>query len=386
MPDQSASRARLVLEGVPRVAFWPKQNTSSPQDDLLPGCLQAYLRFVKDEADYDRLHDEPGDKWHHVHDYLMGTSGHVFRLLWTDDWDFGPNTSFPAISEDPLEPVRRAFASIGYSYEVLFRSDFAKGWQPQPPISDDEAAYRAKIIASLQKGRPVLAVGVVGPPEPCLITGYDEGGEVLLGWNAFQEDPVESAGVEIEEPSGYFRKRDWFRNTHGLLLVGEPAARRPQLQIYREALTWGLSIMRAAKIQGRHAGQAAYQAWIEGLLKDDEFKALDEQALQARFDMHRHTAGSLAEARAWGGPFLRQIITLAPETKADLEAAISCFDAEHDLVWAIWEFTNPREGQTSLQRFADPWTRRRIVPLIKLVKGKDAEAAGHIERALGKMK
>jgi hypothetical protein len=374
---------RVVLENVPRVAFWPKQNTGSPQDDLLPGAMQAYLRFVGDTSDYDRLLEEPGDKWHHVHEYLMGTSGHAFRILWTDDWNFGPNTSFPAIWQDPLAPVRRGFDSIGYAYEVLLRTEFARSWGAQVPASDDEAVYRAKVTESLRKGRPVIALGVVGPPEPCLITGYDEGGAVLFGWSGFQDDPEFSA--ETDASTGYFRKRDWFRDTSGVIVVGERSARRPQLDIYREALAWGLQIMRADQIQGRHAGQAAYQAWMDGLLKDDEIKALDEKALQGRYDMHRHTAGSLAEARAWGGPFLREIITLVPQTKTDLEAAIACFDAEHDLVWATWEFTTPREGQTSLQRFADPGIRRRMVPLIKLMKEKDAEAAAHIEKALAKM-
>jgi hypothetical protein len=351
---------------------------------MLPGCLQAYLRFTKDETDYQRLLDEPGDKWHHVHEYLMGTSGHAFRLLWTDDWNFGPNTSFPAIAPDSLEPVQRAFASLGYAYEVLLRPEVAKTWKVQVPTSDDEAAYRAKIVESLRQGRPVIAIGVVGPPEPCLITGYEDGGAVLLGWSGFQGDG--EFKTETDAGTGYFRKRNWFKDTSGIILVGEKTARQPQLDITRDTLAWGLTIMRAKEIQGRHAGQAAYQAWIDGLLKDDAFRALDEKALQARYNMHRDTAGSLAEARAWGSPFLRSVGTAYPHAKADLDAAADCFDAEHDLVWATWEFTTPREGQTSLQRFADPGIRRRMVPLIKLMKEKDAEAAGHIEKALAKLK
>jgi hypothetical protein len=385
VPDRSVAPPRLVLEGVPRVGCWPSQNTSAPQDDLLPGALQAYLRFVEDTTDYDRLSEEPGDKWHHVHEYLMGTSGHAFRLLWTDDWNFGGNPSFLAIAPNPLAPVRRAFDSIGYSCEVLLRADFARSWKAQGPISDDEAVYRGKIIESLGKGRPVIGIGVAGPPEPCLLTGYDEGGAVLLGWSGWQDDAEFRADVETDAATGYFRKRNWFRDTRGIIVVGERAPRRPQLDIYRDTLTWGLGLMRAKEVQGRHAGQAAYQAWIDGLLQDDVFKGLDEKALKARYDMHWLSAGSLAEARAWGAPFLREIIPLVPEAKADLEAAASCFDAEHDLVWATWEFTTPREGQTSLQRFADPGVRRRMVPLIRLMKEKDAEAAGHIERALAKM-
>jgi hypothetical protein len=378
--EQSAAPVRLVLEGVPRVGFWPKQNTSSPQDDMLPGCLQAYLRFTKDETDYQRLLDEPGDKWHHVHEYLMGTSGHAFRLLWSDDWSFGPNGSFLTITPDPFEPVRRAFDSIGYSYEVLLRPEFARTWKVKLSTSDDEAEYRARIVESLRKGRPVIAVGVVGPPEPCLITGCEEEGAVLLGWSWFQDEA--EFGAEVDAGTGYFRKRDWFKDTSGILIVGERTPRREQLDITRDTLVWSLSIMRSTAVQGRHAGQAAYQAWIDGLLRDEEIKALGDEALRAHYEMHRGTAGTLAEARAWGSAFLRQLGTLVPKGKAQLDAAADCFDAEHDLVWATWEFTSPREGQTSVQRFADPGIRRRMVPLIKLMKEKDAEAADHLERAL----
>jgi hypothetical protein len=383
MGEEQAMPNRVVLENVPRVAFWPNQNTSAPQDDMLPACLQAYLRFTKDETDYQRLLNEPGDKWHHVHEYLMGTSGHTFRLLWSDDWSFGPNGSFLTISPDPFEPVRRAFDSIGYSYEVLLRPEFARTWKVELPTSDDKAAYRARIVESLRKGRPVIAVGVVGPPEPCLITGYEEEGAVLLGWSWFQDEA--KFGAEVDAGTGYFRKRDWFKDTSGIIIVGERTPRREQLDITRDTLVWGLSIMRSTEVQGRHAGQAAYQAWIDGLLKDEEIKALDDNALSAHYEMHRGTAGTLAEARAWGSAFLHQLGALVPEAKAELDDAAECFDAEHDLVWATWEFTSPREGQTSVQRFADPGIRRRMVPLIKLMKEKDAEAAAHIEKALAKM-
>ena len=35
----------------------------------------------------------------------------------------------------------------------------------------------------------VIAIGVLGPEEPCLITGFDEDGKVLIGWNFFQDSP-----------------------------------------------------------------------------------------------------------------------------------------------------------------------------------------------------
>lgn len=39
------------------------------------------------------------------------------------------------------------------------------------------------------RAEPVIAIGVVGPPEPCIVAGYDKGGEVLIGWSFFQDRP-----------------------------------------------------------------------------------------------------------------------------------------------------------------------------------------------------
>lgn len=40
-------------------------------------------------------------------------------------------------------------------------------------------------------------------PQPALITSYDEGGGVLIGWSFFQDFPDFNAGLEFE-PSGQF--------------------------------------------------------------------------------------------------------------------------------------------------------------------------------------
>ena len=126
----------------------------------------------------------------------------------------------------------------------------------------DEATFRRLIVASLRQGRPVLAFGVAGPPECCIITGYDEGGDVLIGWSFLQDDPGSSEGLEFE-PSGYFRKRDWFRETPGIVVLGEKRAVPPRAEICRATLEWGLSIMRTPLVQGTWAnGLAAYDAWI----------------------------------------------------------------------------------------------------------------------------
>ena len=55
---------------------------------------------------------------------------------------------------------------------------------PTGPFGRRLQVARGHIIESIRdRGRPVIAHGVIGPPEECIIAGYDEGGDVSVGWN-----------------------------------------------------------------------------------------------------------------------------------------------------------------------------------------------------------
>ena len=375
---------RKVLEGIPRVGFY-QGGPRAPQDDLLPASIAAFLEWRGEDLGF-RQATGKADPWHDVHIYLMGTSGQAFRTLWNPGkWDFGSLAPLAA-SEDALLPVRAAMESAGYGCEVLLRKSFADELGVKADADPDEATFRRRIVESIRdKGRPVIAFGVIGPPEACLITGYDEGGAVLIGWNGFQGDKNFAAGVEFEK-SGCFRKRDWFAATQGLILIGEKQARPPVRETYRRSLRWGVEMMRTPVVRGRAAGQAAYTVWADTLLKNALFDKKELPALKESHDFHHSAAGTLAEARAWGANFLRFAADQAPEAANALLDAASCFDAEHDLVWAMWEFTSGMMvTEEGAQRFANAGTRGRIVPLIRLARKQDAEAAAHIEKALALM-
>ncbi|NIR03261.1 MAG: hypothetical protein GTN78_24185, partial [Gemmatimonadales bacterium] len=99
--------------------------------------------------------------------------------------------------------MRRTFAALGYDYSMV--PDYDHG-----SPGDAKERYRKAIVSSIDSGRPVIALGVVGPPEACVIAGYDKGGEVLYGRSYFQESG-----------KGYFSTDEWFENCHGLILLGE---------------------------------------------------------------------------------------------------------------------------------------------------------------------
>ena len=204
----------------------------------------------------------------------MCTSGAAFRMRWTAKaWD-GGNSDILGMAQDTLEPMRRAFQRGRLQMQPVAKAQPAN-WA-EDLIHDetvrlsgeltDEAGFRSNIISSINNGRPVIAFGVIGPPEACVITGYDEKGDVLLGWNVFQDD--EKAETEA---SGYFRVRDWYAKTRGLLLIGKEVGKPDAKELDIATLKWALQVLRTAEVRASAAGPAAFDAWAADMLNDEYF-------------------------------------------------------------------------------------------------------------------
>jgi len=374
---------RMVLEGVPKVNFF--EGNRCPEDVPFPACVRAYLEFMGDSYGCDHvLVNNSNWKLGCTYAYIMGTSGAAFCLSWKKGWH-GDNVAIKYMSSDPSEPFRRAFESVGYAYESYSKTD------------NDEARFRKLIIESLcDKGRPVFAFGVIGPPECCLITGYDEHGDVLIGWNFFQNFPEFSNGVDFE-PSGYFRKRDWFKDMEGIIIVGEKQEKPSLNDIYREALNWDVKVVRTPEFydenhhkgisawQDRYNGLSAYSAWADSLSNDDDFATDDMPMLWKRFIAHDDVVGIIAEARWYGSMFIAQIAKHIWNMSEDLYKSASCYAAEHDLMWQIWNLVGGiGHGEDRVKNLAKPDIRKQIISVILKARDKDAEAVDHVEKALAK--
>ena len=174
-------KTRTVIENVPKVAFAPIHD-GKWEFTPFPSCLKAALSSIGDSFSYH---------------YLLGTSGAAFRLVWHGKRWEGGNVDIVFMAENPVEPFRRALVATGRDYEILLNN--AARWDSAefPPatqakylsaiLKNDEALFKDKIVDSIDRGRPVIGLGIVGPPEACIITGYDDGGNVLIGWSMFQE-------------------------------------------------------------------------------------------------------------------------------------------------------------------------------------------------------
>ena len=381
---------RLVLDGVPQVKFYDG-GPRCPEDLCIPSVLRALGEYFGEEAFGCRTCRamKPGCKINCSYSFFVGVTGVAAFLSYKKGWQ-DSNAAF-YMSPDPEAPERRGFRALGYSFHWLEK-------QPAANVEQDRERFLQAIIESLRKGRPVVAYGVVGPPEPAIITGFDDGGETLLGWSFFQSIPDFAAGVEFE-PSGYFRKRNWFEDTHSLLIIDEKQERPPLKEIFTDALHWMVKVVRVPMVRpesdapewyrGRANGLAAYDAWQESLLCDEDFTGASEAALLQMHDIHNSAVGQVAEARWYGCQFLIEAVNadaLHYNMFEDLLHAAACYAAEHDLMWKVWDLAGGNGNPEAWKIFADPAVRRLMVPVIQEARRQDEMAIQHIEHALQKEK
>lgn len=372
---------RHLLAGVPRVEFY-KGGPRCPEDIPFPAVMRALTEYLGDRDLGCRSCRglEPGCKIPCSYAHFIGVSGVASFLSWKPGWEMD-NVEIMYMSDDPAAPFDRAFEAAGYATDSSGSG---------APGQESEESCRSRIMASIQEGKPVLAFGPIGPPESALVTGYDEGGDVLIGWSFFQDMPEFNAGVEFE-PTGEFRKRDWFDYAPGFsfITIGRKQERPSLAEIYRKALAWMLQVARTPKTFGdRATGLAAYDAWADQLLRDEEFPD-DEAVLRQRHDVHNNVVGLVAEARWYGSLFLIEAGTSDYEKQdfcrtEDLLRAAACYAAEHALMWRLWDLVGGNGNPDAYRRFADPAVRREMALVIRKAKEKSAQAAEHIEAALAK--
>lgn len=369
---------RKKLEQVPVVSF--SLHRASKKDGLrrcpesfpFPSCLRACMEYLGNDLGYTKI-NVYDKEWRldNTYVYLMGTTGCAFRLTWKPGWHLD-NPAIVFLAEDPFAAYKRGLESVGYEYEILIKGTG----------QDEESYFRSRIVKSIsEQGRPVIANGVVGPPVDCIITGFDKSGDVLIGWSYFQEAKDFSADVEFEK-DGTFRKKNWFKDTHRLILLGEKKELPPLDAVYRDALGWALQLIRTPKVQERHSGLAAYQAWADAIRQDDEFSGKKVKELVHRYHVHQDAVGAIAEGRWYAFNFLKKVMTDV-KTPQSLTKAAQCYDDQHSLMWQLWALVGgPGASPKKAKLFADAGIRKKTAELILQAGDKERQGADHIEKTL----
>ncbi|MBN1699969.1 MAG: RNA polymerase sigma factor [Spirochaetales bacterium] len=377
-PDEGFnSRIRSVLENVPLVNFELHRTKGKdgiprcPETVPFPSCVRAYLEYL-DQGEPPSIIESHNRKWRLDNSYLTAlcASGAAFKLNWRPGWHMD-NPLISHISDDPLEPHKRTLDVMGIPCEIVLND------------GTNKVLFTEKIRESIRKNkRPVIAQGVVGPPEECLVTGFDKNGEILLGWSFFQGSKEFLDEVEFE-PNGYFRKRNWYENTGVLFVPGDRNTKKSPVESYKRILLWAVEVMeRPTGGPGIPNGLAAYRAWIDTIADDEAFSGKTVKELQYRYIIHHSAVGLLAECRWYAHLFLDNISEVTGKYEPLKEAA-SCFNTVHTIMWEIWGAVGgPGVAPAKAKRFAGPDVRKQVAGLLEKAREMDVKALDAMKASL----
>jgi len=288
-----------VLYSVPKVYF-NRSVGGQIQKTPFPMCLQSVLNYMGQNISYTQL---------------MAYSGAAFRMRWDIKGGFAPwVVDITQTYYEPDEPFIRAFKAAGRKYVILDERE--------------KDSYINLIKSELDCGRPVIALGVVGPPEACIVTGYRDNGKTLLGWSLFQD--WENVG---KDESGYFIKENWLENTETVMAVAEEAIEPlSAMEVLRNALmlmTQNEVNYSWSESPSNYGGQAAYEAWAKAMENDDNYnKGSDFIFIR---DCQNDAIKMLGEGRIHAALYVESVVDELPqyakmltECAAHLKSAADC--------------------------------------------------------------
>lgn len=342
-----------ILMGVPKVEYSWEECTP------FPACLKSCLNYMGQNITYA---------------YIMAASGAAFRLRWNRKfWDCG-NVDISSIYEDKTEAFRRAFEAAGRGCRFLRRN----GSQKQDFINF--------IKGEISAGRPVIALGIVGPPEACIITGYQDHGSTLKGWNFFQHRSEYNKGISFDE-NGYFVTSSWWENENTTLLMAIGETEHTAVSD-REILANALKIVNRGPIirsdrEGEiTCGQEAYKLWAEWTADDRQFDGSTTlPLLWERFMCQIDAQTMVGEGRWYASEYLKEAALQNPEASGLCRKAAEKFCsaglcASKEMYGVLGIQDNDEE---KLKHYAKPETRKRLVQLIKEAADLEREAMAVVE-------
>ena len=300
----------------------------------------------------------------HYH-YVMGTSGVAFRFtLNPGEWDFS-NYSIRNITPDTYAPIRRAFTAAGYAYTLN-----------EPGSFQDDAA---KIMDSIDQGIPVLAFRVVGPSDCCILTGYDQGGEVLLGWSTYQNIPDDHNFPH--DVTGYFRKPGWHKYLPGYILIGAKVSRPPLRAVYLDALEWAVHLMRMPGMGRNVTGLRALRTWADEMTQAKYFPAGDDTVIGQRYVS---TAINMTMLRdhCLAEPFVLQAAEEMPDTRPELTRVAECYGEVRHLRDGMDNLIADNFSERAMKAITEPEIRRAYADAILRIADAEEEAINQIEYLL----
>ncbi|MDE7223801.1 MAG: helix-turn-helix domain-containing protein, partial [Acetatifactor sp.] len=347
-PDRQES---IILHDIQQVKYG-SYGSATP----FPICIKAVSEYLGDDVSYP---------------YIMAATGAAFRLAWnTACWDLSNVDIYHTFTESDAVYGLGAKA-LGREFSFLGRDE-----------NTTREEFMTFIREHLTEGYPCIALGIIGPPEPCIVAGYGEDGESLLGWNFFQEDP-EYAGDVTTAENGYFVSRSWWENTdtQAVMCIGPVNASE---ETPKEILQRAVSALEGRMEHTYAKGIQAYDAWREMLLEESHFASTVYDSLFSKLLVQNDATTCLMDGRSQGAKYLLELAEKQKkEDNTKLEQAarhfqrVSAYAEEMSHLIGDWS-----DMDAMLRHLADRNVREELAKLILCAKEEDEAALQCIKEYL----
>lgn len=332
-----------ILYGVPRVCW---ETGSTP----FPNCLKACANYLGEDVDYA---------------FSMVSSGAAFRLVWNKEiWDLSNVDIYHTFSDSPGHEVYKLGAeAMGREFDMLIRHKETK-----------KEEFMQFIKKHIDEGYPCIALGIIGPPEACVITGYRNCGEVLLGWNFFQDDPDFAANVEKDE-SGYFVSDKWWENTdtHAVMCVGPIIGEHIT---EKQIIKYAISAMTGRKEFSYYKGVWAYQVWRSMLEDNKNFDSRDtDSRLFEKFFCQNDAMTCLIDGRGNAAVYFDELAKQNTENSEKYKQIAEAFSKTKEIVCKMQKlFGGWEDVDGMLRSFADENVRKKACEYIEQARISDEQS------------
>lgn len=247
---------------------------------MFPICIKAVSEYLGDNVSYASI---------------MAATGAAFRLVWNQaDWDLSNIDIYHTLRESN-DIYSYGARALGRAFSFLGRDEHTT-----------KEAFTDFIKSNLAKGNPVIALGIIGPPEPCIVAGYDTDEDAVMGWNFFQNDP-QFASAATTMDNGYFRCSTWWENTdtQAVMCMGDLTG-TPYGD--EKILKMAAAVMEAREECTYAKGLQAYDAWRHMLLDEKWFKNnCGFDTLFSRLLVVNDAIGCIGDGRKWAAAYLEEL-------------------------------------------------------------------------------
>ncbi len=327
--------SRRLIPNVSKLYENPAENY------MFPSCMRSVMGTLAEKNEMDFL-------------FFAGVTGDLFSQIWLEPkWQY--NDSYSTVCKDTQLPMKAAFDACGYSYEYFYKDDIIR--------MKHECIQ--KIVDSIDKGIPVLTFGIVGPPICSIICGYDENGDVLIGWSQFTDEPREDIPTDLVTSENYFAKKNGLDRSEALIFL----KRKEKLPDIAESIRLSiLNIPVLASLAPRdniYFGGNAFEQWAESLLCDEYFK--NEEMLAGPLDTYGSCIVSAGTNMHYIQEYLNRALEYCPDIKIMIEDLKQAYKKEAEALQRLVEFQGGYFFDANRKALLDKDFRVELAGLVRKV-------------------